>query len=329
MKVQFACLSVGVALAAGTMPAAAADWGNGSRGGGYPNAAVAVPAPVPIPEYKPSWYFRFDAALGIVNDPDVSESGFAYGDLIGGDNGTPGAGGPTLRNSDSSWFETDFDTFLTLGGGVGYYFGNGWRMDATIEKRSKDDTAGNGADSWESHSYYDHDGNPATANIYDTDRDGDIDGDGLVEADRQTNLQFTDKATVAGTIWMLNGYYDIMSSRGFTPYIGAGLGFVWNEISRETQVNITQCALEDPCGGTSTVASYSNSTRAESVSFAAAAMVGFTYDVSDMTSVDLGYRYLYLAGTSAAFDINGYESRLNIGDQSVHQMRAGLRFNVN
>ena len=41
MKVQFACLSVGVALAAGMMPAAAADWGNGSRGGGYPNAAVA------------------------------------------------------------------------------------------------------------------------------------------------------------------------------------------------------------------------------------------------------------------------------------------------
>ena len=328
MKVQFACLSVGLAFAAGTMPAAAADWGNGSRGGGYPNAAVAVPAPVPIPEYKPSWYFRFDAALGIVNDPDISEQGFTYGDLIGGDNGTPGAGGPTLRHSDSSWFETDFNTFLTLGGGVGYYFGNGWRMDATIEKRSKDDVSGNGSDTWESHSYYD-DGTGTGTIVYGTDAGGDLDGDGIVEADRQTHLQFTDKATVSGTIWMLNGYYDLMSTRGFTPYVGAGIGFVWNEISRVHTSEVTRCALEDPCGGSTTVASYSASTRADSVSLAAAAMVGFSYDVSDMTSVDLGYRYLYLAGTSAAFDINGYESRLNIGDQSVHQLRAGLRFNVN
>jgi opacity protein-like surface antigen len=58
-------------------------------------------------------------------------------------------------------------------------------------------------------------------------------------------------------------------------------------------------------------------------------MAGLTYQVTDITSVDVGYRLLYLEGTGFDMNIDGYNSHISIGDQFVHQIRAGLRFDVN
>lgn len=334
MKVQNLCVAVAGLLAVTAQSANAADWGYGERGAArtYPVPAVAVPAPVPIPDYRPSWYFRLDAGIGTIGSPSLSERGYQYGGLINGgaytsgttgDNayGAPGASGPLLQSVDPTWFSSDFSNLATFGGGVGYYLGGGWRIDATIEKRSNDQAQFSATETWDSYSYYG--GGPL---VFGTDRNG-----ATLPVDSRTTLNVIDRVDVDGTAWLGNLYYDLASHRGFTPYIGLGLGFVWHQFDRTHSTTVTQCDAEATpgCSGGATVYSTSASTSANKVALAAAAMVGLSYDVSDITAIDVGYRYLYLGGADVVMDIDGSPSRFSIGDQHIHQVRAGLRFNVN
>lgn len=307
-------------------PALAADWGRG--GESYKDmsvpAAVPVPAPVPIPDYHPQWYFRFDAALGVINDPTISDDTFVYGV----DDGPGPITGPgDARYSDSSWFNGDFNTFLTVGGGVGYYLGGGWRIDATIEKRSNEDGTVFGQDEYDTYA-------PVAPNTYEL-----VDGNTNGLADTRTRVTVDESFKLDGTVWMANAYYDFSSGRGFTPYVGAGIGFVWNELGRTRTHTVETCDAEvggvAGCESLATPGTYTQTSQvsaddeAQKVSLAAAAMAGFSYAVSDITSVDIGYRYLFLQGTDAVLDVGGEQTRLEIGDQHIHQVRAGLRFDVN
>ncbi len=308
MKASTARFILLAGIAAAASPAVAADFGGIRDYRTMPG--TPVPAPVPIPEYRPSWYFRLDAGFGVVSDPDVSGA-------IDGLDGVPGDVLGPGSLSLPSWFETDFDTFLTLGGGVGYYFGNGWRLDATVEKRSNDDVNGFGVtdpvDRWVvdgSGDYVLEDGNTNTI------------------ADNQIQFRIRDSADVDGTVWLLNLYYDLWPGNGFTPYVGAGVGFSWNQISRTQTIEARTCPNDPPAPCGAFGAAETASDESDTVSFAAAAMAGFSYQVSDITSVDIGYRYLFIGGDSASMTIDGAQSTLDIGDQHAHQVRAGLRFDV-
>lgn len=329
MKVQIAGLAF-LAIAAGTVPAVAADWGSGRES--YKDmsvpAAVPVPAPIPVAEYAPNWYFRIDLGVGVINDPDIS------GDIANLYTAPGGIDGPDSMAMPSSWFNSDFNTFFTAGAGVGYYFGNGWRLDATIEKRSKDDasveTPVNAPATWLVHDF-----NPAAPYDYGI-VDTETPPDGI--ANFGARAYWNESTKLDGTIWMANLYYDFRTQSGFTPYIGAGLGFVWNEITRKIDGTIGFCNNQsgppsDCATGTYSSSAFSYRDKGEKVSLAAAAMVGVSYDVSDMTAIDVGYRFLYMQGVDVTNDFTiGSEtarSTLSIGDQYSHQIRAGLRFNVN
>ena len=327
MKFQFACISVAALALVTSAPAGAADFGNNGAGSIKDmsgSAAVAVPAPVPMPEYKPSYYFRVDLGYGIMDQPSISESGFQYGGIINNANGYPGAGAPDLQSFDPSWIDTEFHHMVTYGAGVGYYIGHGWRVDATLEGRNTDEININGKANWESHGYVDLDGDPTTPKDYTTDLDADGNG-----PDRQTYIDIKDKTTIRGSLWMANLYYDLTTTRGFTPYVGAGLGFAWNRLSRDHTTTVTSEAIGDPCGGCQNEYTQTTNVKSEEVSLAAAAMVGASYQLSEITSLDMGYRYLYIGSTNFNSTIDGYESNLSIGAQSIHQLRAGLRFDVN
>ncbi len=308
MKVRIACISVALAAA---LPASAADWNDGAgslkdMSGG---AAVAVPAPVPVQTYRGAWYFRFDGGIGSINTPSLLESGLDIGDENNGIGGPGGPSGPDFLGTQPAWFSSDFSTFATVGGGAGYNFSNGFRVDATIEKRFKDDVLLAGTNQWATHA--------ATCG-------------GWCPNGNTTNFEVTDETKIDATVWMVNAYYDLFSNRGFTPYIGAGIGFAWNELNRRHDSTYTVCdTILDPTCASATQTPETAWGRANKFTLAYAAMAGVSYDLSEMTAVDLGYRYLFISGSDVAIDINGDTSRVEIGDQHVHQFRAGLRFNVN
>ena len=337
MKVQIACLTVLAAMSVTALSAVAADFGNVPPGGvvnggikDYGGAGgVPVPAPVPVMESHPAWYFRFDAGVGTINDPSVSESGYQYGGIINGANGTPGATGPIYRDLDPTLFTSDFEHMSTFGGGVGYYLGNGWRMDATIEKRAPGFMKIDGTDDWSSNGYR----NSGCGLCYTSD----LNSDGA-SPDRHTTISFKDETKLDGTVWLANAYYDFANYRGFTPYVGAGLGFAWNQIERSHTTKVTSCSVDSTasaplCGkpGADTT-EFNQTTKSQednTVTFAAAVMAGLSYDVSEITTIDVGYRYLWIGGTGSTMDIEGHTSKVDFGDQSSHEIRAGLRFNVN
>ncbi len=113
---------------------------------------------------------------------------------------------------------------------------------------------------------------------------------------------------------MLNFYKDLGTYRGFTPYVGAGVGAAYN-IADEFYFT------ENP--------NLLNRIRGDrDLSFAWALMAGVGYQVSDRTTLDVGYRYLDLgeAGSENVDNLNFYNPRFNIDDITAHEVKVGLRY---
>jgi opacity protein-like surface antigen len=70
--------------------------------------------------------------------------------------------------------------------------------------------------------------------------------------------------------------------------------------------------------------------RSTDVAFAAAAMVGVSYDFSSFFAIDVNYRYMHIGGSQVTLGEQGApSSTVEIGDINEHQIRAGFRFYVN
>lgn len=298
-------LSLGLALLAGLgVQANAADviYQNGMKD--TISDVVPVPAPVPIPIYQPGYYFRLDAGLGFGDNPSASEQGLVYG-----------RDGRRTFGSEKFGVDADFEDFVTLGVGVGAYFGGGWRGDITGEYRSQAKVKINGE-----REYYSIDGA------------GDINGQVLADV--------RDETTLRGGIFLANLYYDVPYSRSswFKPYVGAGLGFAWNELKRNhfTDLYSRNCTTGPlDCPGNFALNSQDEvQDKTHTVSFAAQITTGFVYDITDGTSLDFNYRFLYLGGMDQGFEVEGNRrfggnTKVSIDDTYEHQIRAGLRFDVN
>jgi opacity protein-like surface antigen len=143
-------------------------------------------------------------------------------------------------------------------------------------------------------------------------------GEGIVDIGGDPTAVFAeDKTKMMSTILMLNAYYDFRTGTPWTPYIGAGLGFTVNAITQTFSSNVDGVAD-------------SVSQRSNDIQFAAAAMVGVTYDVSSFWAIDVSYRYMHIGGSQVTLDpLNLPASTVEIGDINEQQIRAGLRFYVN
>ena len=79
-------------------------------------------------------------------------------------------------------------------------------------------------------------------------------------------------------VLMANGYIDILPRGLFTPYVGAGIGFVYNEISRtrmSTETKLTGLGLGGaPTGNSQSITSNGKDTNA---GLAAALMGGISF----------------------------------------------------
>ncbi|MDD9877135.1 MAG: outer membrane beta-barrel protein [Magnetovibrio sp.] len=104
---------------------------------------------------------------------------------------------------------------------------------------------------------------------------------------------------VDGMTIMINAYADLGEFSGFTPYVGAGIGYARLETADQTGTVVN--------GGVSS-------------NFAWAVMLGTAIDVGmgDATRADLGYRFINLGEFEQ-------ESSTTYDDLMVHELRAGLR----
>jgi opacity protein-like surface antigen len=195
--------------------------------------------------------------------------------------GTPFAAG-TIGLS-PSWMGEDFLPSFTGGVGVGYVWNSWFRTDFTVDIHSIMDVNFNGSQAYAG-------GNSITVD---------------------------DKTRFMSTILLWNAYYDIRTGTAFTPYLGGGVGFAVNQLTRSS--NLADTGPSGP---------FHVSDRTTRVNFAGAAMAGITYDVNSFISLDVGYRFLYIGGTDIDLTIQGFNSDVQVGGISEHQIRAGFRFYV-
>ncbi len=99
---------------------------------------------------------------------------------------------------------------------------------------------------------------------------------------------------------MANAYVDMGNFVGFTPYLGAGLGFA----------NVRYSIDSDQ-----------GDYKSDDYRFAWALMAGVGIDLTQNVKLDLGYRYGVVNGGDIAGDA------LNLSDKDIksHQLRAGIR----
>lgn len=253
-----AALVLGSALAA-----SAADLGGTS--------IKDAPVMEAMPAASPGWYTRVDGGYNWFMSPSVSFSGREVGN----------------SSQDGAW---------SVGGGIGRYFGRGFRGDITVDHIFDSAT--------ESSLYY----SPG-------------------------NLLGNSKFDVSSTVVLANLYYDFNRGGRFVPYIGAGIGYAHNSTSSGT---LEPGATE--FGGKSTD------------NFAAAAMAGISWRIrsggttyvggmkdepiavssSNALYLDFGYRFLYLGkAETASFDADTVTSTEKSKDITAHQLRVGLRYDLN
>lgn len=185
---------------------------------------------------------------------------------------------------------------LSAGVGVGYRVNDVFRADATVDVFS---------------------GSAAVAGTGDDECDG---------APNGTTCALSSNGNFTSYSVMTNAYVDLATIAKFTPYVGAGLGATqvnWGEF------NGTGSCVGGGCGGTADV----NVTNAGLSQWRItwALMAGVSYDLSERTKLDLGYRYSRIPSgnmfsydsASTALGASGTQAR--DGGFDRHEIRAGIR----
>lgn len=242
-------------------------------GGGLKDA----PTMAPMPSASAGWYVRVDGGYNWYLSPSVEIDGFS-----------------TSNSSiDNAW---------SVGGGIGYYFGRGFRGDITV----------------------DHLFDSASQVTINCECSGAYIGDA--------------KFDFSSTVVLANLYYDFNRGGRFVPYIGAGIGFAHNETSSGVVENNCACIATFDKGSDN--------------SFAAAAMAGVSWRLrgggtryvsglkdepvavssGNALYLDVGYRFLYLGSVQTGdiiWDSTDVGTDPKVTDITVHQLRVGLRYDLN
>jgi opacity protein-like surface antigen len=255
---------------------------------------VGVPAPIPVPGAIPvregfSYYLRADLGYAWAADnASFAENGSLFGT-------GPAPFVPAGPRQFGALNTETHDLFIgTIG--FGAYFAPRFRGDITLDFRGKQ--------GFDANSTYSYTSTTAGTTV-----------GGVV---RET---FRTTATVA----MVNGYFDILPRGAFSPYVGAGIGFVYYDVDRtrfsqEIAVN----------GGVSTPGTAFNFTSKDTTwGLAAALMAGVSFSFDHRWAIDVGYRAQFLDETSVSLNTTGgVLSKATFGDHWEHQARIGIRWNI-
>lgn len=198
----------------------------------------------------------------------------------------------------SSSFEDDF----SLGGGIGYRFTDMFRGDVTLDfVKGGFSKNGTGLDQCASTS-------PTS-----------------------TTCSISTSGQYDNYMAMVNGYVDLGTIAGFTPYLGAGAGFTKVKYGEVTSTG-TCVDGGGTCGTTADVTSSHTGNSDWRKTWAL--MAGLSYDLNEQVKVDLGYKY----SNVEAGDIYGYNADATAlgasgtqgrdGGFERHEVRLGMRLST-
>ena len=173
-----------------------------------------------------------------------------------------------------------------IAGGIGYKINNWFRVDATGEYRSKSEF--NGADIAEFAGFLSPDVYTAKKSEY---------------------------------VALVNGYVDLGSWHGISPFIGAGVGAANVEISAFTDTG-------------EAFGSVAFGEEHDEWNLAWALYAGLGMDVTDNFTVELAYRYLDMgdgeSGNLIAFDgTDNFDNPMEFRDITSHDVKLGFRYQFN
>lgn len=145
-----------------------------------------------------------------------------------------------------------------------------------------------------------------------------------------TNLPGEHKFDLQSTVGLLNFYYDFGQRGHFSPYVGAGLGFVRHKTSNGTVAGQFAGTPDNIVSGTIDGKS--------TTQLAGALMTGFSVALRSNMHLDAGYRFLYM-GKAETGKVNGNSTDLQnnlianpvyddptVTDIHAHQFRVGVRY---
>jgi opacity protein-like surface antigen len=257
--------------------------------------AISVPTPMPIPEGF-TYYLRADLGWGFAANRSFAEKGRVYGAEP-----SPFQTNTLFAFGDPQFLSTGTngdDVFLgTIG--FGAYFTPHLRGDLTLDFRGQQ-----GFTSTSNYTYQSNTLETVTGKVTDTTR-------------------------LNGVVGLANLYFDLLPRGGFTPYVGAGIGMVYNSAKRSYTDDMTADSGVPPPQTSSVTGSGSKN----NVALAAALMAGASFTLKDGWMLDVSYRALYLGGLDVDATLNttapaNGNSKATIGDTWEQQARIGLRLNI-
>ncbi len=241
--------------------------------------------------------------------PEVTVVEFGTGWYLRGDIAYSDTVAPGFTRG-STALDQDLGNAYSFSVGAGYTINNYLRIEGTIDHFAdlafSDDQAVNCG-------VWDHDVDPLTAPV-------------------PMTGYCSQESTVAvgATAVMVNGYLDIGNFRGFSPYIGGGVGAAY--VKWEDYTYQTVCRYSSPADCQNRAYSSSPTTITGNTGWkpAGSLMAGFAYDLTQNLKLDLGYKYTYISGGSAAKDIpttTGFDD-LEYDAFNIHQFKIGLRYEI-
>jgi len=278
---------------AATAPADGMRWGAGLKD-------IAVPAPIPVPGAFPvregfSYYLRADLGWGWGKARSFEERGLIYGeDAVPAVGQFTSAAIPFLAGTDNVFGGTV---------GVGAYFAPRFRGDLTFDFRGDQTNVFSGTYNYLM----------------------------IAPAGFSTLGSVTDTLKVSSGVGLANIYFDLLPRGAISPYIGGGIGFVYNDITRtytNTEVQV------DGTGAPTATFVRTGQGKENNYGLAAAFMAGVAFSVDHRWALDVGYRALYMDGGSASITTTSLvtglaqQSTADLGDVWEHQVRVGLRWNI-
>lgn len=245
----------------------------GLTGARAADLAPLPPPPLPPVEFAGNWYIRGD--VGVAN---YSTSQWTQ----------PVSLNPGDQLITSGFLSKSLQEPAFIDAGIGYQFNQWFRADVTAEYRTAVGLRGVFHES-----------------IFNANTSCSTDAFGVPVTPCYFYGQNQYPGTLQSSVFLANGYADLGTWYGLTPYIGGGVGAVRHQMSGFTDsgfawVGNAQNANGFPNGVLSPVANSPIAGNTKT-NLAWALMAGLSYSVTPNLKLDLGYRYMNLGNVTSGF----------------------------